>query len=140
MRKVGWKEMYNTLKRIFVIVHPFFPEVKRVISLHVDIEPKLYQSRSSLARSMSSDRLNKEFKRVTFLQPTSSCNGQQPGGQNSAIITSVAKAYLAPLNGRSYPSFRYIIGGFDPFMKYKGKKIIEPFEQFTRQIFNTLLL
>ena len=61
--------------KVFVIVHPFFPEVKRVISLHVDIEPKLYQSRSSLARSMSSDRLNKEFKRVTFLQPTSSCNG-----------------------------------------------------------------
>ena len=39
-----------------VIVHPFFPEVKRVISLPVDIERKLYQSRSSVARSMSSDQ------------------------------------------------------------------------------------
>ena len=58
-----------------VIVHPFFPEVKRVISLPVDIERKLYQSRGSVARSMSSDSLNKEFKRVTLLQPTSSCNG-----------------------------------------------------------------
>ena len=56
------------------------------------------------------------------------------------MITSVAKAYLAPLNCRSYASFRYIMGGFDPFMKDKGKKIIESFEQFTRQIFDALLL
>ena len=58
-----------------VIVHPFFPEVKGVISLHFYTEPRLYQRRSSSARSMSSDSLNKEFKRVTLLQPTSSCNG-----------------------------------------------------------------
>ena len=73
LRLTGTDTVTDTL--FSVIVHPLFPEVKGVISLHFDTELKLYQRRSSLARSMSSDSLNKEFKRVTFLQPTSSCNG-----------------------------------------------------------------
>ncbi len=36
---------------------------------------RLYQRRSSLAISVSSDSLDKELKRVAFLQPTCSRNG-----------------------------------------------------------------
>ena len=93
------------------------------------------QGRHGKTMAVGVDRLTEEVKGVSALHATGLPNVKQPRPKNLSFVAAGTITYFSCLHRRTNRTFGEVIGGFNPLVRKKDKKML-PLPIFTRTSFS----
>ena len=83
---------------------------------------------------MAADGRRQIHEDVELLKLTGACDGQQARDGAFAVLATIAKGDLAPLNGMAQGAFRHIVRRLDPLLVHERKEVRMLLKQGTSEI------